>query len=379
MRYHCFKLATLLTAFFILCAAGVSAQQEKPWAGFGIEDNFIAGRVWKHEDKFTLPIPALSTGEDINFVLQTHGKKDWEQRRHFPLLGIGFNYTHYGIDSVYGRCYSIYPNIQLSLISGKRLEWTVRLGDGVGYVTKRFQRSAPVDTINGAIGSHINDFAMLMTDLRYHINKHLDVQLGANFQHISDGSFRQPNLGINMYGAHIGIRYSLVDAHPKKIIRDLPKLKNRWLIQARVTMAGDEYAAPQGPEFPVYLAALYVSKRWLSKNKVFGGIDYSYHESIYAFLRNNEIDPGQEAAHSWKSAIFVGNEFLVGRFGILGQVGVYIKQAYLKTDPYYEKLGLNYYIIRKEQGPFKELFLTGMLLTHQATAELAEFGLGAGF
>jgi len=379
MRYYCFKPATLLTGIFILCCACTYAQQEAPWSGFGIENNFIAGKVWKHEAKFDAPIPTISTGDDINFVLQTHGKKDWEQRRNFPVVGIGFNYTHYGIDSVYGRCYSIYPNIQIFLVRSKHLEWTLRLGDGVGYVTKRFQRTAPVDTLNNAIGSHVNDFALFMTDLRYHINKHFDVQIGANFQHISDASFRQPNLGINMYGAHIGIRYSPVDAHPKGLVRDLPKLKNRWLIQAHITMAGDESSAPQGPEYPAYLGALYVSRRWLSKNKFFGGIDYSYHESIYAFLRNNEIYPGQESAHSWKSAVFVGNEFLVGRFGIVGQVGVYIKQAYLTTDPYYEKLGLNYYIIRKEQGPVKEFFLTGMLLVHQAIAELGEFGIGAGF
>jgi hypothetical protein len=365
--------------FFILCSGGVMAQETQPWAGFGMEYNFIAGKVFKHEAKFEPPIPTISTGNDINFIIQTYGKKDWEQRRHFPVVGIGFNYTHYGIDSVYGRCYSIYPNIQFFLARGKHLEWTLRLGDGAGYVTKRYQRTAPVDTINNAIGSHINDFALFMTDLRYHINKNLAIEIGANFQHISDASFRQPNLGVNMYGAHIGLRYSPVDAHPKHIVKDLPPLKNRWLIQAHVTLAGDEYAAPTGPEFPTYLAAVYASKRWGSRNKLLLGVDYSFHESIYAFLRNNEIYPGQEAAHAWESAVFVGNEFLVGRFGIVGQVGVYIKQAYLKTDPYYEKLGLNYYIVQKEQGPIKEFFLTGMLLTHKADAELGEYGFGVGF
>jgi len=220
---------------------------------------------------------------------------------------------------------------------------------------------------------------MFMTDLRYHINKHFDVELGANFQHISDGSFRQPNLGINMYGAHIGLRYSPVDAHPKPVIRNLKPLKNRWLIEGSVTMAGVEYAAPTGPEFPVYLASVYTSKRLGSRHKVYGDIDYSYHDNIYAFLRNNEIYPGQEAAHSWESAVFIGNEFLVGHFGIIMQVGFYIKQAYLKTDPYYEKLGLNYYLVQKEHGPVKEFFLTGRLLTHKAIAELGEFRIGVGF
>ena len=134
-----------------------------------------------------------------------------------------------------------------------------------------------------------------------------------------------------------------------------------------------------GPLYPVYLTSLYASKRYASKNKAFIGIDYSYHTNVYAFLKNNEIWPGEEKEHSWKSAVFVGHEWLMGRGAIMLQVGVYIKNAYLRLDPYYEKLGYNYYLIRQEKGLLKELYLSALLKTHLTQAELGEFGLGFSF
>ena len=39
--------------------------------GFGIELNEMAGKVLKHSNKFTLPIPSVSTATDIAGLRQT--------------------------------------------------------------------------------------------------------------------------------------------------------------------------------------------------------------------------------------------------------------------------------------------------------------------
>ncbi len=373
-------LSLIFVILLPLMVIGQESQQVlPPWSGFGIEVNPFIGRVFKHEAKFKLPIPDLSTGLDINLTLHTYGKKAWQQSRNYPTLGLGITYTNYGIDSVYGQCIGVYPNVIIKLIKGKNLEWTLKLGDGVGYVTRHFKRTFPVDTLNGAIGSHINDFAFFSTDLRYHINNHWDMQMGAHFTHISDASYDKPNLGVNLYGGHLGFTYFPVTSKPQHIKRTTVPLKNRLLVQARMSMAYVSSEAPGGPLYPVYLASGYVSRRWKNVNKMFAGIDYSYHSDVYAFLRNNEIVPGQERQYSWKSAVFFGNEFLVGRVGVVLQVGIYIKQAYLVQDAYYEKIGGHYYLIQKENGPIKELFISAFLKTHKTIAELGEFGIGFGF
>ncbi|MES2704693.1 MAG: acyloxyacyl hydrolase [Bacteroidota bacterium] len=321
----------------------------------------------------------MSTAIDVNLVWQTYGRKDWHQRRNFPLLGLGITYTDYGADAVFGKCIGIYPNIQIPLIRRSKFEWTLRIGDGIGYVTRKYQTEPPINVVNTAISTHINDFAMFMTDIRYHVNQHWDVQVGGNFTHISNALFKEPNLGINMYGAHVAIRYFPVTSTPGRILKDLPKLSNRWLVQVRAGIAFNQSRSPGNPQLPTYLGSLYASRRWKSKNKMFFGTDFSFHESNYAALRYWQIYQGKEWGQSWYGAFFVGNEFLLGRVGVITQVGVYYHQIYLKHDPYYQKLGGNLYLVRRERGALKELFISCLLKTHKMTAELAEFGIGCGF
>jgi len=369
--------------FFIVClsiSSVCTAQENGPWAGFGIEVNEFASKVLKHEAKFELPLPKLTTGTDINFQWMTYGKKEWQQRRKYPVLGIAFTYTDYGIDSVYGRLFCIYPNVVIPLITGRKLEWTLRIGDGIGYATRDYSRINPFDTINNAIGSKINDYFSFMTDLRYHINNHWDVQLGANFSHYSDGSFHQPNLGVNLPGVHVGLKYFPETSSPKLVKRDLKPLKNRWLFQFRITMGFNESNAPLGPLYPIYLGTAYVSKRWHSKNKLFGGFDYSYSDQINAYLHNNVALAvvGSDRWNSYKTAVFAGNEFVLGRVGVVLQAGYYTHQVADVQEPFYEKVGGNFYLVQKEHGPIKEFFLCAFLEAHLAVAEFAEFGFGMG-
>jgi hypothetical protein len=345
----------------------------------GIEASFLAGKVLKHTPKFRAPVPELSTGFELALLKQTDGKYDWEQRRHYPIWGFGASYVHYGIDSIYGSAIGFYPLMQLNIIRGKKLEWTFRAGLGIGYATRHYERAPVWDTLNNAIGSAINNFSTFSTDLRYRLDEHWSLQAGLNFCHLSNGAMKQPNLGVNMGGAHIGLRYWPDGDRPTRIFRPRPNLRNRVLLQARFGMAFNEGGNADGPVYHTYIGSVFLSRRYHSRNKIFVGIDYSYHQGIYAFQRNNEINPGSETAHAWKSAVFVGHEWLLGRLGFVAQIGWYVHEAVLRLDPYYEKLGYNVYLVQRERGPLKELCLSMMLKTHLSSAELVEFGIGAGF
>src|SRR5690606_35841161 len=109
--------------------------------GYGVEANIIAGSVLKHTKKFTAPVPELSTAYELLLLKQTTGERDWEQRRRFPLWGVGLSYTNYGIDSIYGASIGLYPALQVPLVRGRSLEWTLRVGMGIGYVTRHYERA----------------------------------------------------------------------------------------------------------------------------------------------------------------------------------------------------------------------------------------------
>jgi Lipid A 3-O-deacylase (PagL) len=370
----------LLIASVCVCHIFVRAQEASGQLdGFGVEESLFAGKIIRHTVKFTAPIPALSTATDIHFLWQTYGHKPWQQRRNYPMVGAGITYTNYGNNAVFGRCIGAYADLEIPLIRGPLWEWDFRLGDGLGYVTRKYQTSSPIDTVNDAIGTHLNDFAIFVMDLRYHLNDHWHLEGGINFTHISNADYHQPNLGVNMLGGHVGVRYFPGTCHPRRIVRQLPKLPNRWLIEARGSVGYTEARAKGNPELPTYTGSVYVSRRWISKNKLFFGHDYDFSNSTLAFLRNYGVDYGTEKHHSWEGAFFAGNEFLVGHVGIWTQMGVFYQQTFLKRDPVYEKWGINYYIINAEKGVLKELFLSALLKADLITAEYAEFGLGMAF
>ena len=363
----------------LLLAAAAGQTGSHVWAqpGLGIEVNALAGKVIKHEAKFTLPIPSLTTGADVNMVWHTYGRQPWQQRRHYPRLGLAVAMVDYGIPSVYGTVYGIYPNITLPLANGNP-EWTVRIGNGIGYVTNKYSRTGTVNTVNVAIGASLNDFIMLRTDARYRINTHWSVNGGLFVSHISNGSVRKPNLGINVVGAGIGVSYYPATSVPARIATSLPTLSNRWLVQARYSMSLVSAFVPGGPLHPVYIGTLAMSRRWRSHNKLFAGADYSWHQSTYAYLHNNGLAQGQEVAQSGKAAIIAGNEFLLGRVGIITQLGVYVWHSYLRREDVYQKVCLSYYMVQRERGPFKELSVLVGVKSHLNVAEMGELGVGIG-
>jgi hypothetical protein len=346
---------------------------------FGIETNLLGGKIFKHTKRFTGPIPSFSSGTEINFIWKLNGKKDWQIRRNYPTIGIGTTYIHYDSEN-YGYSIGIYPNIELPIYKNPHFDWYIKLGMALGYISKRQENYAPnFDTLNNAMGAHINNFSIFQTGIRRQINNHWHIHGGLAFTHMSSAKYRLPNLGINYIGAFIGARY-LFNIEEKKIENTVvPNLKSRWLFQIRKGIGMHTGESIGSAATPVHFSSIYFSKRYWSKNKLFIGIDHSYHQSVYDFLRLQSIHLGTEKQHAWKAAIFTGHEFLYGRVGLHLQVGFYIKQAYLTSPFMYQKLGMNYYLIQHETGIIKELSISTLLKTHYATAETAELGIGLSF
>ena len=77
--------------------------------------------------------------------------------------------------------------------------------------------------------------------------------------------------------------------------------------------------------------------------------------------------------------MLAGNEFLLGRIGVVLQVGYYVHQAFQVQGRFYQKLGGNFYMVQREKGFIKEAYLCAFLKTHLSVAELAEAGFGMSF
>lgn len=371
-----FRLFILLP----LLQGGAAFAQESA-QGFGIEANIVGGRIFKHTKRFTGPIPDFSGLLDLNLFWKTSGKKDWQIRRHRPTVGLGFALNYYDAQN-YGQSIGVYPNLQLPLLQKKDWEWTIRFGMGLGVINQYHRPFAPYwDTLNNAMGARVNNFSLLSSDLRYHLNKNIDLQVGITFTHMSSARFRLPNLGINLLGLHAGVRYF---PQAKKVKLEVPHrsveaLPNRMLLQVRQSLSMTTSESIGSALTPVVVSSIALSKRYWSHNKVWVGADYGYHQSVYDFMRLQAIYPNNERNNAWNLALFAGHEFLYGRVGLYLQMGVYLRQTMLAKAPIYQRLGMNWYIRQQEKGFIKDVYFSTLLKTHYATAEYAEAGVGIGF
>ena len=365
------------TLIVLIVAVNAFAQPSDKLAGYGIEVNPVFGKILKHNYVFP-PVPNSSYALDVCILKRTTGKKAWQTQRNYPLVGLGITYTDYGIDSIYGKCIGLYPVWEIPIISGEQLEWTCRFGYGIGYMTKRFERYPSDNTINNLIGSRLNNFTMFTTQLRYKLSHKVHVHAGFNFTHVSNGSFRLPNLGVNMYGGHVGVRYFPVTDDPQRTSIQAGRLPNKFGAQLRAGIGFVEYNNVDGPSYPVYAATALGYWRYGGKNKVLFGVDYNYYTSVYSFLKNNEIEVGNEKAKSWEGVIFIGHEFLIGRFGVIAQFGIPFKHPEFNQDKTVQKLGYSYYLLQKEKGIIRNVALNCFIKSNNLEASNLEFGLGVG-
>lgn len=332
----------------------------------------------RHTPNFTGPLSSFTSAIELNFIKKTYGQKDWQIRRKYPQPGLGFIYINYHIPDVYGQLIGVYPNLSIPLIRSRNAELSFRVGMGIGYFTRPYARTPLPNLQNVAIGGHFNNVSPFSLDARITLNRHWDLQAGFNFAHVSNAAFQQPNLGINIWGAHLGMRYFPVTSDPEKIEGIPPRLPNRWLWQARLGWAFVERQPANGPMYPVYMGALFASKRYLGKNKVSLGLDYAYATDMYVFLKTIGAHPGSEKAYAYQLAAFAGHEFLYGRTGLLFQLGVYLKEPYGQQNRIYQKLGCNFYLLQREKGLLKEVSFGAYLKTHLFVAERFEMNIGIG-
>lgn len=371
------------TLLYILCLWTLSlpamAQTESPWKGVGFETDYYHSNMMRHSKRITAPLARNTFAFDLNLVRKYYGREDWEIRRHYPEVGLGFIYLNYNNPELYGSVFGIFPNLRLRLLTLDRFSWSARVGMGISYVTRPYERVPDPNLANETIGGHLNNISPLQTDLRWKINDHWEFQGGVHLIHVSNASFRRPNFGINIWGFQAGLRYFPVSNTPERYDRSVPSLKNRVVVYAKGSIAFVELFMPDGGLSRVYNGGIFASKRYLGKNKAILGLDYTYNTATYAFMKYNTRHVGQENRYASQISVCVGNEFLFKNFGIVLQGGVYLMKMDMQTSSFYEKLGGNFYVLQREQGVLKEVILSALLKTHQNQAQLFEMGLSLGF
>ncbi|MDR0365200.1 MAG: acyloxyacyl hydrolase [Bacteroidales bacterium] len=246
---------------------------------------------------------------ELAIVKQTIGNTFWEQSFNYPAYGISLMYSELGNPKYLGRLIGLYPFMDFPMTSrNSRVQFLFAVGLGIGVGTKPF--NIRTNHKNVIYSMHFNSLIEIGLKGKIRITPKFNLLGGISFTHMSNGSLRQPNLGINNPTVFLSVDYQINKASPEKIKLEKPsrrKCPYRFEISLNGAIKDSDYLDDDklrfsgglavnmlkryhyfrswgvGLDFDLDFVDIYDAKR----TDIFSGNDFSY------------IIPSLKAIHAW--------------------------------------------------------------------------------
>ena len=328
--------------------------------------NFYHGTLMYHHKVMEIlrekPVNAI----ELSWILVGNGKKLWHKVYRRPEYGFSYILMDLGSPNYLGYAHGILPFVNFPVSSfDKRFSAGFRIGSGLSYVTKIYDRTENYK--NSAISTHLNAIVAFNLEGRYSITENLSTRLGLALTHISNGTFRKPNSGLNNVLFSAGIAYCIanlkVDNGSEITFTDN---KNRLLV-----IGSGSYKETKGAGGPRYaVGALSVEYTHSSKTLLRYGfsLDLMYDQTA-GFIMDYEEIPYSSDWQMLKSGVTLNSEIMLDRLSAVFYFGKYIYNHSKEGGPVYQRIGLRYRIMEK-------CWLHFALKTHWGSADYIEFGVG---
>lgn len=346
-----------LVALLIIVVAEKSVAQDSIRTPFFFSVNYRTGENRPHREvikNLTYPY----RGVDLKMGWQTLGKQNWQQAFRYPSFGIGINWNTFKTD-ILGDPVAAYFFTNFPQITTKYARLDLEVDLGVSYGINPY--NSVTNPNNFSTGSTVNAFFGFYLEQSFHLCKYTDIFVSEGLTHYSNGALGFPNLGLNIPSLKFGIRYipNPISRLPKYT---LPKPNKRWQINTYIGFGAKTFLQAT-PYYKEILIAPTLYYRTGYKRRVGIGFEEAYNEVFKGHYNTRDYTGKQLLT----SAVFASHEFIIERFTILTQFGIYTHNKPRETF-YYERLGMAYYL-----APSVRLSLA--IKAHYIKAEYVEGGL----
>lgn len=372
----------IFTQLFFLFISLNAFSQKNDWV-LGLDGQY--GFVWVHTAKVESVRGSRPTSLVFSLTKQNTDEETYQKWHFFARQGLQFAYTDFK-KPILGKAYILAYKLQPIIPLNESLNLTFTANIGGAYLTKPY--NANTNPENQSYSDKLNAYLRLAAGLEYNIGNNFAVNLSADYNHISNGGFKQPNRGINYPTASLGLIYHTQD---NKLPHYDYEKDESWREDTKVKYDFTLFASPKGgyakisdpsqaynsgawkqQRKPVIGFNIQASKRVSGINALNAGVEV-YHDAALASIKNNRGVPSSNMF----AGVLVGNEFIINRFLFSQQLGwyVYKKTDYLDTTyynqsdrtspyktPFYQRYGLQYRILNN-------WYIGVNLLAHGKTAD----------
>lgn len=315
---------------------------------------------------------------EISLLKETYGHSRWEYMYGYPMIGVSYWYAGFGGVKWLGEAHAVFPYINFPLAGGKPWSFNFRLGIGLGYLTKKYER---VDNYkNLSIGTHLNGAANLSFELRWDPGGRWMMTAGISLVHFSNGSVKTPNYGLNMPSANLAVAYRLSQRNDYQREKLMPQLipfefdgkkSLQFDISAAIATKDLQPVYGQGNRYMVYTIFANLMKPVSYKSKLGIGIDMTYDGSDIKVLETRGQEPGP-FIRVMKTGITAAFELSFSKMAMIFNLGANVTGQDRSEGDIYEKLALKYYFTDR-------LFANLTLKAHYARADFVAIGVGYKF
>jgi len=305
---------------------------------------------------------------ELDISTQTTGVKNWQQLSGYPVLGLGILFGNSGSHQYLGNLAGIFPFINLPLYRQQGFSLNCRVGIGAGWVQKPFNVETNYENL--VIGTHLNACINLRVSAAFRLQKHLGMDLGFSFTHLSNGSTHLPNLGLNIPALTVGMRYS-VNPALKMISRPLPPMVKKWNYYVFLSGAIKEAYPLESASYLVTLVNFEVLRDYSNTGRFGGGFNVTYDPSLTREIPNSPTYAFDQSQSKTEVSLYGSYEYVVGKFSLPLQFGVYLYNNY-PVSWVYQVIGFRFRLT-------DHFLLNAGLKTHFFKADFIQWGIGYKF
>tara|TARA_B100001287_G_scaffold6636_1_gene5080 strand:- start:92 stop:1201 length:1110 start_codon:yes stop_codon:yes gene_type:complete len=363
------KLWFILFFFFLDLVALCQENRTINKVKYKVESNFKGAFLLPHSPAINSLMNGTFPIYEVGVEFQNLKNEHFNNNFPFHKCGIVANFSPLTGNKNLGFCFGLVPYINMNIHKNKITKWRFRIGFGLGYIQKPFDNIK--NPKNMAIGTHINNITDL-TLLYQSSYEGINLSFGLGLQHLSNGAFSRPNLGLNLPYLCVSLKPKNKEENKSQPLK-ITDEKNSFFVSCHY--GSKTLTFPQSERFHVFQFCLGYTKGFDRGNFIHFQADIILDNSVpklknydYQLKYNDKIILG----------LFSKYEKRYGDVGLFIGLGFYLLSPY-KTftsdfnfanngSLFYSRVGAKYQLNKK-------ICLQASLRAHWGEADNAEIGI----
>lgn len=276
----------------------------------------------------------------LRMLWQNPGYTHWQKVFRAPYYGFGVTLNNFFNERELGYPVSVYGIFGVPIKRWNRFQLYSEFQYGMAFGWKHYDRDN--NELNLAIGSPITVHVSGGLNGYYNISKRIDIGVGANFVHFSNGGMERPNRGVNILSFSAKVNYHLGGRYLGEIPEvTKPKDKKRSLL---LMLGYGNHQLVEHELDTTYFAIGGVSAIYLEQlSQAFRlgvGTDLNYWWGLNA---NNDGTMAKQDFTNMTVGLLLQPEIIIDRLTLVTGVGIYARHRnYGNFTQLYQRLGARF-------------------------------------